>query len=135
MSARGGRRRLRLAGSRATRVVVPSVSVLVATGSAIVVNVLTTNWAWVWWPVLGVLVVLNVLLLVRFAPAANPGDVTASGAGSVAAGGSIHGNVKTTVHGSAGAAPAPGPGGVTASGPGAVAAGQDIVGDTTTDVG
>jgi hypothetical protein len=60
--------------------------------------------------------------------------VTASGAGSVAVGGSIEGKTTTKVRGPARSARKAEPG-VTATGPGSVAAGADIVGDTSTDVG
>lgn len=129
-----GGKGLRLVGSRAARIAVPVATVVLATASAIVTNVLTTDWAWVWWPVLGVLVVLNVLLLVRIGPSA-PLSVTAEGPGSVAAGGSIQGNTKTTVRGSARGSRKAAEPGVAATGAGSVAAGADIVGDTTTDVG
>lgn len=64
-----------------------------------------------------------------------PPPVTSSGAGSVAAGGSIDGNTTTKVRGAARGTRTPAEPGVTASGAGSVAAGEDITGDTSTDVG
>jgi hypothetical protein len=62
---RSAGRRIRLIRSRTARIAVPAASVLMATTSAIVVNVLTSDWGWLWWVLLGLLVTLNVPLLVR----------------------------------------------------------------------
>jgi hypothetical protein len=116
-------------GSRV--VVTAALSVLVTVATAIVVNVLTTGWHWVWWPVLGVLAVVNIGVLV-LGSRQQAQRVTASGAGSVAAGGDAVGPIRTKARGTH-APGGSGGDGVTASGAGAVAAGGDV-GDVHTDV-
>ena len=133
MSSANGSR-LRLTRSRTARWAMPTASVLVAVATTIAINVLTTNWQWVWWLVLGVLVIANVLVLVRINAADRPPTVSAGGHGSVAAGGNIKGNTTTRAFGSA-PGQVPGAGGISAGGAGAVAAGGDIIGDTSTEAG
>ena len=118
--------------SRKTRTLVTAgVSVGVTTATAIVVNVLTDRWHWVWWVVLAALVVLNVVVYV-VGGTDTPSRVSASGAGSVAGGGNVAGPVRTKVWGHPAAGQAGGDG-VSATGPGSVAAGGDV-GDVETDV-
>ncbi|MGM1062039.1 hypothetical protein [Saccharothrix sp. Mg75] len=95
---------------------------------------LTDDWYWLWWTLLSVLVVANVVLLTWTTPAVPRPTVSASGAGSVVAGGSIRGTTTTRVRGPNTAAPL-GVSDVEARGSGSVAAGGDIDGDTSTDVG
>lgn len=117
--------------SRRTRTLITAaLSVAIGAAIAIVVNVLTDGWNWVWWVVLGALVVVNVA--VYGVSGGEAGRVSASGAGAVAGGGSLTGKVTTKVRGTHAAGPDGGDG-VSATGAGAVVAGGDIA-DVETDV-
>ncbi|MGW3991951.1 hypothetical protein ACWEF6_00535 [Amycolatopsis sp. NPDC004772] len=121
-----------MARTRKTRTIVAAASsVVLGTATAIVVNVLTDGWGWVWWAVLGVLVVVTTAVYVLSDSGASP-RVLASGAGAVAGGGDLTGKVTTKVRGKPTAGSAGGDG-VGATGPGSVAAGGDVA-DVETDV-
>ncbi|MGW0183152.1 hypothetical protein [Nocardia sp. NPDC003345] len=114
------------------RVLAPAVSgALVSTGLAVVVNMATGGGPWWLWVAVVVLTVVgcgtSLWLHQRQSGPARP-SVTAAGAGSVAAHGTV-GNISASGSGAAGVPPAagqdpvvaPAPGAVTASGAGSVA--------------
>jgi hypothetical protein len=78
------------------------VSTVVAAGTGVATNVFTDGWKWPWGVALGVFVLAGIGLQLLPAAAGSP-VVRASGAGSVAVGGSVHGSVTTNVRGTAGA--------------------------------
>lgn len=116
------------------RVVAVSASVLVAAAIGVVTNVLSDSWSLTWWLALGGLVVLNLVLqLILNPPGRKNPTVDASGAGSIAVGGSSSAPITTKVRGTGNAQP-PSSVDVTASGAGAVAIGGDAEGEIRTDV-
>jgi hypothetical protein len=110
------------------------VSVVVAGAGGVVTSLVTARPSAGLWVALGVLVVGGgVLQAVVMGRERGSGRVTASGAGSVAVGGSV-GEVRTRVQGMSAGPAAPGGDGVTASGPGAVAVGGEVTGSVSAEV-
>ncbi|MFJ8564472.1 hypothetical protein [Streptomyces sp. NPDC093514] len=98
-------------------------------------NIATDRPGLAWWVSLGALVILGISTQVWLTkPEERGADVTAAGAGSVAVGGSTHGQVKTRVRGSATQNPPDSTaGGIRATGPGSIAIGGDAMGDVSSD--
>lgn len=117
------------------RAVAAGVSFVLAAASGVVTALVTAHSSRGLWVALGVLVVLGAVLqaAVTMNERRTPRRVTASGAGSVAVGGSA-GTITTRMTGTHEPAGAPGENGVTASGPGAVGVGGDVTGPVSTEV-
>ena len=122
-------------GGAVLRAVAAGVSFVVAAVSGVVTSLVTAHSSRGLWVALGVLVVAGAGLQVAVSmnERGTRGRVAASGAGSVAVGGSA-GTVTTWVAGAREPAGAPGEDGVTASGPGAVGVGGDVAGPVSTHV-
>jgi hypothetical protein len=123
------------------RILFGSASVVVAAGVGLVTNVFTDGWAWPWGVALVVLVAVGAGLQMAATGWQERPPVQASGAGSVAVGGSVRGRVATRVRGlgTVGGAipPVAGEPGISVAGPGGVAIGGDVHGgvDTWVDGG
>jgi hypothetical protein len=107
------------------------VSAVLAAAAGLATNVYSTGWAWPWGIALAVLVVAGVVLQLASDPARRL--IRASGAGSVAVGGTVRGPVRTNVRRQRNESDAGyRTDGVIASGPGAVAVGGDVDGAVDT---
>ena len=117
------------------RAAAAGVSFVLAVASGVVTALVTAHSSRGLWVALGVLVFVGAVLqaAVTMNERRTPGRVTASGAGSVAVGGSAD-MITTRVIGTHEPAGAPGENGVTASGPGAVGVGGDVTGSVSTEV-
>jgi hypothetical protein len=116
------------------RAAAAGITFVLAAASGVVTALVTAHSSRGLWVALGVLVVVGAAL--QAAVTINDrktGRVAASGAGSVAVGGSAA-TVSTRVTGSHGPGGAPGEDGVSASGPGAVGVGGDVTGSVSTQV-
>ncbi len=124
-------------GSGVKRGIAAAGTVVVAAAVNVTTGMLTQHWAAAWWAATAVLLVVGSGLqwwLTIVEKPARPSRVSASGAGSIAAGESVRRattNVAFPWSGSAGRSQ-PDPGDrVIASGPGAIAAGLDVEGSRT----
>lgn len=117
------------------RGLVAGASVVIAATIGVVTNIATDQTGLAWWVSLGALVILGVGAQVWLTKSEGHGvTVAADGAGSVAVGGSTHGNVKTRVRGSVTQnLPGPETEGIRSAGPGSVAIGGDAIGDVSTE--
>ncbi len=118
------------------RAVAAGISVIVATASGVVTALATTHPSQGLWAALAVVVIVGAVLqaVVTYGDRRRAGRVSASGAGSVAVGGSA-GEIRTRMRGNYGSpAASDDQDGVTASGPGAVGIGGDARGPVSTDV-
>jgi hypothetical protein len=117
------------------RSVAAGVSVVAAGGSGVITALVTAHPSRGLWVALVVLVVVGAVsqAVVSAGERRSVRRISASGAGSVAVGGSA-GEIRTQVRGEAAATGTPGGNGVVASGTGAVGVGGDATGPISTDV-
>jgi hypothetical protein len=117
------------------RAVAAGVSVAAGAGSGVVASLVTAHPAWGLWTAVVVLVAIGGALqaVVTFSERKSRSGVTASGAGSVAVGGSAS-EIRTRVQGSYQPVAGTSADGVVASGAGAVGVGGDMSGPVSTDV-
>src|SRR5215468_5473235 len=114
-----------MSGSR-SQAVAAGVSALAGSVSGVVTNLVTDERTWVWIAALAATTFTLIVLQIWLSLATPPADVRAVGSGTVAAGGSIPGNVTIDSSGPPlSSSIGPLPFGVTASGAGSVAAGKD----------
>jgi hypothetical protein len=112
-----------------------AISAVAGAGAGVITNVVTAHPNLALWIGLGVLVIAGVGSQVWLSTLDGSPVVAASGAGSVAVGGSVKGGIRTRVSGRGSVVAVPGDlGGVVAGGAGSVSVAGDVEGPVNTDV-
>ncbi|GGX16533.1 hypothetical protein GCM10010321_33600 [Streptomyces chartreusis] len=118
------------------RSVAAGASVVIAAAIGLVTNIATDRPNVAWWVALGALLIVGAGTQAFLTSSESQGaNISATGKGSIAVGGSTHGSVSTRIRGSMQSSPPPSTqDGIVSQGPGSIAIGGEAEGDITTDI-
>ena len=109
------------------RAIAAGVSVIAGVIGGIATNI-TDRWSWTWTVALVLTAVVLIVSQVWLTLTDGSAIVTASGRGTIAAGGSVNGDVEIHSSGPSASRTGSDVGGITATGPGSIAAGKNVKG-------
>jgi hypothetical protein len=110
------------------RAIAAGVSVIAGVIGGIATNMVTDRWSWTWTVALVLTAVALIVSQVWLTLTDGSAIVTASGRGTIAAGGSVNGDVEIHSSGPSASGTGRDVGGIAATGPGSIAAGKNVKG-------